>query len=425
MVPLDILGLIFAEYGKQETLDSPLETLLLVCKEWRNLCLDLKILWSSFNITFGTGIEAKKWADLVPKRLARSESSTPIHVVIMNNRKQAHQYRNLETGGREHHRCPALVGHPIFDPEMPCSCDYDVPEHITSILESLAGREGQMCHRWVTLCLSLHTRGRRMHLLKPLTYPTPNLRTLTLQGVDSSWIGARHTLFPSTPSLSSLSLQHSNIPHIHAGPGGLLQTAHHLKRLELHDYSISTVTFPAVLPALKTLVIRGNWHGASSRIEVPKLTSLTREMTSLNLNKPYDCFIIPFENLDTLGIFYHGRLPLPTAESAFTAALIKLLTNANNVKTIAGDEYSIMTLLLILSNPHPPTGLGLTTNQLKICMTDRRNAGRIEWALESGDSIFTLNMGEHLASDIDYVREKKGWAGREVVLPTRPQPTAP
>jgi hypothetical protein len=108
-------------------------------------------------------------------------------------------------------------------------------------------------------------------------------------------------------------------------------------------------------------------------------------MTALNLHMPFDCFDIPFENLNTLGIFYHGRLPLPVMGSGFMVALIKLLVQAKNVRTIAGDESSIMTPSLIPSTSSLPTGLDLTADRLRIWVMDRQNAGRIEepWEVET------------------------------------------
>ena len=427
MLPLDILGAIFTEYGKQETLDSQLETLLLVCRTWRDLCLDLKLVWSSFNIVFGTAVEAEKWASLVPKRLARSGKTAPIHAVITNNRKRAHQYRDVETGRMGYYRCPALAGQLESDPEFQCSCHIDIPEHIASILNALAGEGGELCSRWVTLSLSLHMRGRRRDLFRSLSYSTPNLRTLTLQGIDSSWpgIGAL-TLFPDVPLLCDLSLQHSNLPHLHTGPRGPFQTGFHLQRLELQDYTMSALMLSTELPSLTCLVLRGNWwHRTDTPILVPNLTSLTREMTMLNLCRPYDCFVIPFEKLGTLGIFCrgHSRNSPPALGSAFTDALLELFISAKHAHTIAGDEFSILTLLLILSVR--PYGSQPTTRQLRICVMDRRHAGRVDWALENGHrEVYTVDMGKNLLCDIENIKKRKGWSSCGTLPRTRPRPPA-
>jgi hypothetical protein len=63
---------------------------------------------------------------------------------------------------------------------------------------------------------------------------------------------------PSIPSLLNLSLQHSNTPHLHTGPEGILVMPLHLTRLELQDYTISALTFSAALPPLTSLVIQGD-----------------------------------------------------------------------------------------------------------------------------------------------------------------------
>lgn len=50
LLPFDVLSYIFLYYVEDETLDFPLETLLLVCRFWNAVALRHKQIWSILNV---------------------------------------------------------------------------------------------------------------------------------------------------------------------------------------------------------------------------------------------------------------------------------------------------------------------------------------------------------------------------------------
>lgn len=415
MLPLDILRLVFVEYGQQETLQHPLETLLLVCKAWTRLCLESPLIWSMFNIVLSTGSEAKQWVSLVPRRLAKGGPTVPLYITIVNERRKSHRNRD-EEGELRRVVCPTLTMDIDPSPDKECHCSSEISDAISSILQILSGPNGDLCSRWTVLQLHLHLSAHQADFLKSLVYPTPNLRELTIQGISNA-LSAYDSIFPSTPNLRDLSLMHNSIADSQSNHG-LLRAGPVLERLEVQQYTSTFVNNgPQTFPHLKSLVIRGTWsrlHALGSSISVPNLTSFTSEMNFLTMSSPELCFIIPFEKLNTLGIFFLGFRPntLQKQHPSFTAGMISLLSKASNVEKIAGDGPSIWTLLFVLSMSPQPAGLHLTASQLTVCVVERRNCSRIESALNGSEDIYVIGTGETRMADIERIKKLRGWSLR-------------
>ncbi|KIM28526.1 hypothetical protein M408DRAFT_136201 [Serendipita vermifera MAFF 305830] len=410
-LPLDVLRIIFTEYAKQETPEHPLETLLLICKTWTRLCLQSPLLWSRFDISISDACEARRWATIVPKRLARSGPASPLHIVIMNRRKPVLSYCDVCGNDKNHLDYFRGVLPRVEQEDDQCWCLTDSRTSIESILQVLAGNQGFFCHRWVTLHLSLHFADQLTSLYESLVYPTPNLRTLTIRGVIKPLIDQEMSkIFPSTPILSDLSLAlkgWGRLPVAH----GLTQTGSHLGRLEIERYKILIGSLPLNLVNLRSLVMRHSMHRYShlepSIISVPNLTSFILEINIMTPKKPEYCFVIPFDNLQTLGLFQFGLLGgiTPTMDSFVGRTIMDLLRRAKNVKQIAGDTFSIAVLFHILSQSPLPAGISLTTGQLTICVMERNQYSRIESIFAEGERVYTINMGDDMIEDIERIKQ--------------------
>jgi hypothetical protein len=81
-LPADVLHLIFTEYVKEETPEYPLESLLLVCRFWTASALECRSIWARFNIVIEIISTVQNWLRIIPRRLARSGSSSPITLMV-------------------------------------------------------------------------------------------------------------------------------------------------------------------------------------------------------------------------------------------------------------------------------------------------------------------------------------------------------
>ncbi|KIM28525.1 hypothetical protein M408DRAFT_23581 [Serendipita vermifera MAFF 305830] len=415
ILSFDIITLIFMEY--EETAEYPLETLLLVCKTWKDWCLQSPLLWSTLNIIFETEQDAKRWASMVPKRLARSGTAAPLHITISNDYEDAHTHRG-PSGASRYPVCPLITKAEGVDSYVFCYCLDRMAEYIGPIMESLAGLEGNLCHRWTTMHLHLRLMGRLVSF-PALAYPTPNLRVLTLEGVNAK-SGALNIL-PSTPSLYDLSILDSEWGKP-PGVSGLTQIGPHLERLEVHRCTTDIVkVLPPVLKRLKHLVVRGDVilearsYICPKSISAPNVTSLTVEMDLSNMKNPDNYFIVAFENVKTLGVFYDRAPRYYTSDCPEMKALLSLVSKAMNVeKLIFGDLYSPQAFLLLLSQSPWPPGLCLTATRVTVYILKSRyrrdSLIRTERDWTENEEVYAIELGDNVIADIERIKKEKNWS---------------
>ena len=84
MLSFDVLGAIFAFYAETETIIHPLETLLLVCRDWSNAALGHRALWGRLRIYISHEPSSKVWSVRLPLRLARCGSDLPLDIDLRN-----------------------------------------------------------------------------------------------------------------------------------------------------------------------------------------------------------------------------------------------------------------------------------------------------------------------------------------------------
>ncbi|KIM28524.1 hypothetical protein M408DRAFT_23580 [Serendipita vermifera MAFF 305830] len=421
ILPFDIITSIFMEYGKHETAEYPLETLLLVCKAWKYWCLQSPLLWITLNITFGTEQDAKRWASMVPKRLARSGSAAPLHITILNDYKETHTHRSPK-GASRYPVCPLITKAEEVDSFVRCLCLDQIAEHIDSILASLAGPGGSLCHRWTTMHLHLRLM-RKLVSFTALAYPTPNLRVLTLESVNGKPDAL--SILPSTPSLSDLSISEcgwGKLPNV----SGLAQTGPHLERLEVHRCTADIVKIlPPVLKRLNHLVIRGyvdfdaRSYFIPKSISVPNVTSLTVEIDPSNLTNLDSYFIPSFENVRTLGVFYARTPRYYTMDCPEMKALLYLVSTAINVeKLIFGDLYSPKAFLILLSQSPLPPGLCLTATRVTVYILQSRNRRdsliRTERDWTEKEEIYAIDLRDNMIADIERIKKEEKWSNHPI-----------
>jgi hypothetical protein len=83
-IPFDVWGLIFSHYAAEESIWDPLETLLLVCKGWKEVALGYCALWNELNIYIGHNPTSQMWNTRLPLRLARSGPTIPLYIRLRN-----------------------------------------------------------------------------------------------------------------------------------------------------------------------------------------------------------------------------------------------------------------------------------------------------------------------------------------------------
>jgi len=152
-LPSDILFLVFEFYGLLETGSHPLETLLLVCKSWADIAQNYSRLWSTFRLYLGDTENMKLWRNRVHRRLERCSSTSLFDIQIRNDPK-------YEDG--------------IGDVKL-----------FNQILYLLMGYTGILLRRWCVFRTD-HSLNTESDLDICLSFPTPNLVEIEVEGLDST-----------------------------------------------------------------------------------------------------------------------------------------------------------------------------------------------------------------------------------------------
>lgn len=302
-LPFDILGMIFAEYAKEETFQYPLETLLLVCLFWNHAAIGHRSLWTSFRIYLGHQPTSRVWTTRLPLRLARCGPTSPLDIDLRNllDTQESEEMSEISDGSEVLHSdsCP-VAGDRVFTGGE-CTCYSEARACVDNLLQVLAGQHGNTCPRWRTLTLDLghhegeHRRTGNQHLANALCHPTPMLTALSLRCVRLGTEYLSSGLFPNTALVRELSIVDCNLPSL-PNPENVtratigwkepqfsyqnlstFRSATKVRKLALLTDYLSDIGLPPEMPDLRVLEIDGP--------DVPQdlMTSKTPQLVHLAL----------------------------------------------------------------------------------------------------------------------------------------------
>ena len=125
-LPFDVLGDIFMFYAQQETIDCPIETLLLVCKSWHTAALGHRALWGQFRIHIGHRPPTHQLLVGVMRRLERSGGTVPLDIELRDLLGRCASPFMEDFEYQEVDQSSSLICPPKIDTEtgrnLPCDC---------------------------------------------------------------------------------------------------------------------------------------------------------------------------------------------------------------------------------------------------------------------------------------------------------------
>jgi hypothetical protein len=156
----DIPGCAFDYYAEEETIYYPIETLLLVCREWRDAALDHRTLW--FHLNVHISLEGKHSSIRIWKNVYHyvwsGLGTLYLHVdlrhlpIAFTKGSWSPEYSQIFFMLQSQPDCPSRG---TFDPHNPCTCVRDALIYIDEFILLLGGKDGRLCNRWKTLHLEL------------------------------------------------------------------------------------------------------------------------------------------------------------------------------------------------------------------------------------------------------------------------------
>jgi hypothetical protein len=191
--PFDVLGVIFDYYVDGETIEFPLETMLLVCRSWNEAALGHRNLWARLKIYLGHFPTSDIWEFRLPRRLERAGDSTLLEIDL----RSVLDSRNLPQ--EVHHKCSQSNRLILYPRLLECDCIITARRMANKLLSVLVGPQGELCRRWKSLYLCVGPHNLRG---KELTYPTPNLEAVSLELLSAQGI----SILPSIPKLKTLEI---------------------------------------------------------------------------------------------------------------------------------------------------------------------------------------------------------------------------
>ncbi|KAG9058098.1 hypothetical protein FS842_001679 [Serendipita sp. 407] len=282
-LPFEVLSHVFGYYLKEESSLHPLETLLLICKDWQEAALGTRSLWATYRITLGDERATERWVSRLPVRMQRAGRLTLFHIDI----------RHVDHSSGRFGESTRLDRHQL-----------DASWNTPRLLEILAGKDGSLCCRWKELRITIDSPSvifgsfnSIKYQLAPLTYPMPSLTSLHLKIRTMSGV----PLFPQLPSLQSVILEDcflirypdmSNAREIYLDnvSCGIDHEAHHvlwnafnLQYLHINNNNHSTI-YCSEYPTLRTLSLQGEDIPRSlQRAAMPELETLIIEFSRIEL----------------------------------------------------------------------------------------------------------------------------------------------
>ncbi|KIM27817.1 hypothetical protein M408DRAFT_24184 [Serendipita vermifera MAFF 305830] len=381
-LPFDILAEIFKKYLLGETPEHPVEILLLVCKSWSQAALDTTCLWSTFRIYSNLGF----WASCIPHRLARGRQDAFLDIRIRVGGSSTMQQKMDEGQGKETEDFNVLY------------------TAYKSILCSLTGSQGEVAHRWRLFSLENHYESSSgwkepSDLGKHLSFPTPHLTALYLQGITLPC-----GIIPESPVLNTfvaLNVKVSAFPdlsaatfvHIHSCKNfnSALVDATQLMTLSIELSSPDKLK--ALYPSLHTLELSGCTESdAFDGFSAPSLRSLT-----IHILLPHtlwaitSCNGLPINRIEYLELSFGYLMFNPIS---YTDDLRRFLSAATNLRILKlwGTLASALALKL-LTNECQSLGQGRDLNL---------HLGPNEYTLKAGEdrSIFTEKQLKKISDEL-------------------------
>jgi hypothetical protein len=368
----DILGVILSHYASEETIRHPLETMLLVSRSWSDAALGHRAIWGHLNIYLGHNPTSKIWRARLPLRLARAGPVTPLYIDVRNYLDMRYCSQAQEDVQHD----------PLFFPspcrgggyEL-CTCYMAARASVHETLERLAGRSGELCTRWRSLKLDFENSERGINgtalVAIPLSYPTPQLTTLSLRNLQFDGDIA-FPLLPSVPEMTKITIVDCNLPSLPSVnnirqatigwkynipnlPG--LSVLRHATLIEILHVQppvasdAARMCFPDQLDGLQALHLSGDsFPRQLCSIQMPILSSVTLEYTYENLlSHLLVCKGFVGQNLRHITILWNVRArPTPNEINAACLSLRRLLLCAQNLESVTVDRETLSILFQLI-----------------------------------------------------------------------------
>lgn len=309
ILPLEILFIVFSFYTEHETPTYPLETLLLVCRFWRDAALRHRNIWSTFKIMITSPTSAVRWIDKISRRLKLSGPNSPIYFELRISRDA-----------------------------KPVTSDFN------KLISSISGVDGALCARWKEFELEPPFLSDYDIIMDYFSYPTPILSSLKLHSfylTSSCVLPVGYRFLPSAPSLQTVVLSRCRgfpIPDISNAryveiyrastyndfPGGLLDLkalgpADRLQYLSLGYCDFNEPNnMPQTLPSLVSLHLGIKIPTNINEVRLPLLQLLSLDYHPDNITTLLACPGIPFKELKSLRFAHHEDFPHPKGDELTT-----------------------------------------------------------------------------------------------------------
>lgn len=328
-IPFDILYGIFSFYAEDETPDSPLETLLLVCRFWKEAALEHRVMWSKFNIEIQGSQDARRWRQRIDRRLGHSGPDSPI--IIRLRRDPKYSYGSVD---------------------------------IHRILRSLTGPLGFTCARWKEM--ELDVQGLIIELGHDyFEHPTPILTSLKLNGMTLSyrttfpffpWAPMLQTfvvsncgsmVFPDITNVEFIGLHHFIERKLSGCITDLstLTKATRLRHLTLDIYAHAILqNLSNIPPSLISLYLgAGELPVGIVEVNLPALRHLSLEFYPPNASILLKCRGIPLHQLETLEVVLDTLDPTIDEDDLedYQRACTGFLGHCPNVNQLLCNRYSM------------------------------------------------------------------------------------
>jgi hypothetical protein len=364
----DVLAHIFSHYATTETVDHPIETLLLVSRWWRDVALGHRALWSHLNAHIDIGslyYSPRIWKSRLPLRLKRCGDTLPLHVDLRHLPSSFARGAGHPQLWEKMHRqnrpftCPVRANGTQL---TQCTCITDALLCVDELFLLLAGQGGILCKRWKSL--NLEVRDPMDYSLKyrevapVLRYPMPLLSSLAIHNLTSGnfelalpYASARRSplriatnvLLPSLQPVRSLTMVVTRQELI----GGkftylIAEEARNVEELSLDgDFML-----PNCMTKLWRLETAGaiRWSG-DGEAQLPSLTHLSLKNRPINYNeKPIQIQSVDLLRLVSLGVHWDPDYN----HSSFKGIILEILQAAKNLSIIHGNQRGVGMVLKLV-----------------------------------------------------------------------------
>jgi hypothetical protein len=365
--PFDVLGIIFDYYVDNETVYSPLETMLLVCRSWNDAALGHRKLWARLKIHLGHYPTSNIWKVRLPRRLERTGDSALLEIDL----RVPLDSSDLPPGppdsfDRHNQQTPHSFGaQDLYSFDIACRT-------VQELLVMLAGPHGKLCRRWKSL--RLHTDNARLG--KEMTYPTPNLEFAWL---EQFFTESHIPILPSVPKLKTLvihrpyrlklpsveNVQTLTIREAAIGPDmdlSNLKTAINVENLTIgtrwgiHPGLPIHYSLPNILPRLSSLSFIGSQLPSNlMNLQAPNIRRLSLKVDDAEILQAVVDSSLPFWTLQEL------ELILPRSryiDEELKMSMSNLLFSCISVTRIKGDRKSLSVIVKLYWDKGSTKGTG-------------------------------------------------------------------